>query len=43
MNTAATISITAAIFLLALAVTMWVAMGATIFGVIAQFGQLICG
>ncbi|WP_280525521.1 hypothetical protein [Acuticoccus sediminis] len=43
MSTTAAISITAAIFLLALGVTMWATMGATIFAVLAEFGQLICG
>ncbi|WP_281249172.1 hypothetical protein [Acuticoccus yangtzensis] len=43
MNTAAAVSITAAVFLLALGVTMWLTMGATIFAVMTEFGQLICG
>lgn len=43
MNTAATISIACALFLLALASTLWLAMGSTIFAAFAEFGQLICG
>lgn len=43
MNTAAAISITAAVFLLALGGTLWIIMGPTIFAMIAEFGQLICG
>ena len=43
MNIAAALSITAAIFLLALGVTLWVTMGPVIFAVMTEFGQLICG